>query len=318
MDKKKPQITVVIPHRAEEPVSATVEALAGHNSASFEVLTVSGNQPSFQRNRAVEQARGDYVYFLDNDSIPEPGNLDRIVSFFAEHPQAAVLGGPSLTPATDSAGQRGRGRVLGSFWGTVFMRARYRAVGRLRRTTDRELILCNMALRREVFEQVGAFNEKLYPNEENELMDRIRAAGYDLYYDPDLGVYRSQRTDTRAFVRQMTGYGRGRAEQLRTAFQAANLPLFVFMAWPVYLMLLPAACAVAGLIPLLPPAAYLAGCFGFALPSLREGPAVFWFVFTGFIICHLFYGVGMWTGLFGRYRSASVEPGAEVVRVKSG
>lgn len=318
MSEHKPLITVIIPRRPQEPVETTVAALSDNNRVPFEVLVVSGNQPSYQRNRAIEQAQGEYLYFLDNDSVPAPGNLDRIAAFFADHPSAGVLGGPSLTPAGDSAAQKGHGRVLGSFWGTVFIRARYRSFGTLRESSDRELILCNLSIRRAVLEKVGLLNEQLYPNEENELMDRISAAGYRLYHDPQLTVERSQRPTVKQFIRQMTGYGRGRAEQLRMQFSVANLPLFVFMGWPLYLAALPFLVTAWGVWPLLPAALYLAGTVAATLPAFAEGSAVLWHTFSGFLLCHLCYGLGMWRGFSGRLRSSSVEPQAEVRRVKSG
>jgi hypothetical protein len=47
---------------------------------------------------------------------------------------------------------------------------------------------------------VGGFNEKLYPNEENALMDELQKRGGKLLYDPELIVYRRPRPTFRAFL----------------------------------------------------------------------------------------------------------------------
>jgi hypothetical protein len=64
-----------------------------------------------------------------------------------------------------------------------------------------------------VFIAQEGFNESLYPNEENEFLERVQAAGYTLLHDPSMRVYRSQRRSLEAFVRQMFAYGRGRGQQ---------------------------------------------------------------------------------------------------------
>ncbi len=56
-------------------------------------------------------------------------------------------------------------------------RARYRAVGGRRRCGEKELILCNLLLSRKVFLSNGGFREDLYPNEENEFLNRLLAGG---------------------------------------------------------------------------------------------------------------------------------------------
>ena len=324
MSPEKKLITVVIPHRASETIDATLEALeraraqavarGKKRAAAVEVLAVSGNQPSVQRNRAVREAGGEYIYFLDNDSEPAPDCLARIADFFAGHKEAAIYGGPSLTPATDSRAQKAFGHVLGSFIGTAFMSARYRPAGTLRPTTDRELILCNLAFRRSVFLELGGFDEKLYPNEENDLMDRTRLAGYGLWYDPELVVRRSQRPGLAAFIRQLFGYGRGRAEQMKNSPLASNLVPFVFMLFPLAVLALPFLVALAPVTGLAA-AAYVAVTGLAALPALARGAGTAALAWLAFFLCHFSYGAGLWAGLVLPYRSRSVRPQSRLKRI---
>ena len=43
--------------------------------------------------------------------------------------------------------------------------------------------------------ELGGFNEALYPNEENALMDELQKRGGKLLYDPDLAVARRPRSE---------------------------------------------------------------------------------------------------------------------------
>lgn len=195
---------------------------------SYEVLLAEGNAPSQQRNRAAHEAAGEILYFLDDDSLITPENF-ALCSAGMRDPAVAVVGGPSLTPENDTWLQQLFGAALSSAFGSGPVLNRYRSYGKTRVTTDKELILCNLAVRRSLFVGLGGFNECLYPNEENEFLERVASAGYTLLHDPSMCVYRSQRRSLRAFVRQMFAYGRGRGQQtLVTAKYTVTsfIPLF--------------------------------------------------------------------------------------------
>ena len=149
------------------------------------------------------------------------------------NPAVAVVGGPSVTPEGDSWLQQLFGYALASAFGSGAVNNRYRAYGEPRTTTDKELILCNLAVRRSVFIDLGGFNECLYPNEENEFLERVTSAGYTLLHVPAMFVFRSQRRTLKAFIRQMFSYGRGRGQQtlITSSYSVTSfIPLF-FVAY---------------------------------------------------------------------------------------
>ena len=112
-------------------------------------------------------------------------------------------------------------------------------VGRPRATSEKELILCNLLARREALLELGGFNEKLYPNEENALMDELQKRGGKLLYDPAMFVWRRPRPTFKAFRRMLLNYGRGRAEQFRLHPTLGSAPNFVPPLFCLYLALLP-------------------------------------------------------------------------------
>jgi GT2 family glycosyltransferase len=254
-------ITIVIPIKPGL-VPQAVERLSRlvWPSDQLELLVAEGTNPSRQRNEAVQQASGEIIYFLDDDSQVVPDCLQRIVEHFRD-PQVVAVGGPSLTPDGDSLLQRAIGAVLSSPLGAGGVRNRYQSVGVVRETNERELILCNLAVRREAFLACNGFDERLYPNEENEFLDRLVASGGRLLHDPQLAVERSQRPHLAAFVKQMFRYGRGRARQTRMAgfsglmpfaplglvFYVVSLLLWREPLWRLPLGAYAAACLLCGL-----------------------------------------------------------------------
>jgi glycosyltransferase involved in cell wall biosynthesis len=311
-----PKVSIIIPVKP----GGEIRALAAIGQASypaelFEVLIAYGSQPSVQRNLAAQQAKGELLYFLDDDSRVAPGFLETAVRHYRDQKVAAV-GGPSLTPATDSALQRAIGLAFASAVGGGGVRNRYRKSGSARKSCDSELILCNLSFRREIFLSHEGLDPRLYPNEENELMDRLLHEGFLLVHDPELAVYRSQRRNYRAYVRQMFGYGRGRGEQtvLTGKLKPVSLAPSLFLIYTLLLpflgggvFALPMACYLAVIV-----AASLLGAF-----SVRD-PALFPRLLLVFPTLHLVYGAGVMRGLFRqRYRGApSSAQGIEVRSVK--
>ncbi len=162
-----PSISVII---AAPPDLAEVQAVAAARKLDYpadrlEIIVARGRQPSVQRNTALRAAQGEWIYFLDDDALPPPDNLQRAQKIISQ-PQVAMLGGPNLCPPTAPFLEQVFAVVLASWLAFGPSRARYTAVGKMRDTGEKELILCNTLARRATLLELGGFNEALYPNEE--------------------------------------------------------------------------------------------------------------------------------------------------------
>ena len=317
MNETVPSVTVLI---AARPAQAEVKAVNASRALDYpaervEMIVARGRQPSVQRNAALKTAHGDLIYFLDDDSAPEAGNLRRAVAHFRD-PRVQMVGGPNVCPPDAPWIEQVFARVLGSWLAFGPSRARYALVGQVRETSEKELILCNLLARRQPMLDLGGFNEALYPNEENALMDELQKRGGRLIYDPQLVVRRRPRPSLRSFARMLMTYGRGRAEQFRlhpTAGSALNFapPLFCLylLALPFLLVLTPmgkvclAPLACYALVVLAQAVALAAS--GRVLQSLAAVPLI--------VLTHILYGLGFWRGLFTTLRPPEQRAPIEVV-----
>lgn len=297
-----PGVTIIIAARPDqtEPAAAASARALDYPHDKLEILIARGRQPSVQRNAAMRAARGEWIYFLDDDSMAQPDNLRRAVEHFLD-PKVQIMGGPNLCPPDAPMLEQVFALVLGSWLAFGPSRTRYASVGVLRETSEKELILCNLAARRDTMLKLGGFNEALYPNEENALMDEIRKQGGKLLYDPGFFVYRRPRRTLKAFAKMLTNYGRGRAEQFRehpTTGSALNFapPLFC-----LYLV----ASPFLGWIGLIPLAFYtLALLAQTAVLMARGGIPRSLCALPLMVLTHLLYGIGFWRGLFTRLKPA--------------
>jgi glycosyltransferase involved in cell wall biosynthesis len=299
-----PSVTVLIAARPDQAEVKAFQAgrLLDYPADKIEIIVARGEQPSKQRNAGLQAAKGDLIYFLDDDSVPDPANLRRAAARF-EDQRVAMVGGPNLCPPDAPRLEKVFSLVLSSWLAFGPSRARYARVGMVRPSSEKELILCNLIARRGSMIQLGGFNEALYPNEENALMDQLQKDGAILIYDPDVIVFRRPRPTLKAFVRMLITYGRGRAEQLREHPTWGSALNFVPPLFLVYLVVLPLLAKLVGPLSLIPLGSYaflvVVQLLTFSKASVLNRVAAAPLI----LLTHLLYGVGFWKGLFTKLKS---------------
>lgn len=320
MSQLPPIVSIII---AAPPDMAEVQAAAAARKLDYpadrlEIIIARGRQPSVQRNAAMRAARGEWIYFLDDDALPETGNLRRAEKLFND-PAVAIIGGPNVCPPNAPLLEQVFAVVLASWLAFGPSRARYAPVGGERNAGEKELILCNLLARRATLLELGGFNEALYPNEENALMDELQKRGQRLIYTPQFFVHRRPRRTLKAFLKMLRTYGRGRAEQFRlhpTPGSALNFvpPLFcLYLAGLVIVEFtgVPQWLRLAAGVPLV---LYLCAVVVQTLVSIRTAGFVrAVFALPLLATSHIFYGLGFWRGLFTTLNQTGNRGSAEVV-----
>ena len=302
MQNDVPFVTVIVPSRPGQAEILAVNAARrlDYPADRLEILVARGRQPAIQRNAALKVARGELVYFIDDDAQPPPQNLLVGAPRFKDS-SVQILGGPNLCPCNAPLLEKVFAVILGSWLAFGPSRARYTPVGTVRTTSEKELILCNMLARRTALVELGGFDESLYPNEENALMDELQKRGGRLLYDPEFTVWRRPRPTLNAFCKMLLNYGRGRAEQFRTHPTPGSALNSVPPMFVLYLVLLPLGLLLApGIGPwlILPLGCYLLALLGQTLANTgRHGIWHAGLALPLLGVAHVFYGLGFWRGL---------------------
>lgn len=187
------EVSVIVPTTL--PPSTDVEPVAHLTREAFddyEIIVRRDEGAAHARNVGIEQANGEKLVFLDDDSLPQGEYIERASEALDVHP--AVAGRVVQPPDAPF-------RNLELPWYDQ---------GREEKRTDL-LPGCNMAIRREVIESVGGFDEETFGwgHEESELAARI-AEEYYIQYVPDLVVEHTYVESLPDFVRK--SYLLGRAD----------------------------------------------------------------------------------------------------------
>lgn len=138
------------------------------------------------QNRAIADSKGAILAFFDDDVEVTPDWLEVTGRFFRDKPEYDVMQGPILMPPEFRQDQE-------------FLRAheRYRTINFIQYPGNPSEIYtltgANMAMRREVFDRVGLFNEALGPgcsgiSEDVEFARRVIKNGMRIGYEPAAGV----------------------------------------------------------------------------------------------------------------------------------
>ncbi len=232
---------VVVLNDASSAVEDSVDACAARDERIHKVRSgpVSASEA---RNHGVAAARAPVLYFLDDDVEVPPGGVAAVLDVYAAYPDASIVGGPNLTHPEDPDFAQLTGEILASAWGTGVARGRYTKLSP-HAAHERHLILCNLAIRRSVFD--GGVRFPLhFGGEENVVMGDADARGHELRYSPDVWVHHHRRASLRHYALQMVRYGRGRAIALRSAPRTFHAAYFVPVLLLLYLLTLPLSAAL--------------------------------------------------------------------------
>lgn len=309
------KVTVIIPHREGENIENTLAGiyLSDYPKNKIEIFQAEGTHPTVQRNECIKKAEGDIVYFIDNDSIVNPNNIKEAVKIFESNENIAIVGGPAIHK-TNSSKEMYIDKCMRSYYAVGPIANRYgsnkSSKNFYREGTDRDVILCNLFIRLKVLLEAGLFNEDLYPNEENALIDKILSLGYKLMYDPQIIVQRPPRSNLRLYIKMLLNYGRGRLEQLYRDFNKKNLIFTLPAFFSAYIILSPIILFVFAFtkinyialyfIPLI--VYFTITLFAGIIAALKDKGLLnkikgFFIYPYMFFITHFFYGLGFFYGI---------------------
>lgn len=162
-------ISIIIPTLRPRDEIVCLRDLERQAFDDYEVIVRDDDRATTARNEGIKRASADKIVFLDDDSRPASGYLERVSQLLEDE---AAVAGKVIHPPNDVVKRftshyapADSTTYVTRFWG------------------------CNMAVRREVFDRVGLWDENIsWGHEEKELADRVLQE-YPIYYDPELLVY---------------------------------------------------------------------------------------------------------------------------------
>lgn len=196
-----------------------LDFMAENSDMDIRYFVESRQGLSHARNRGIEESRGDYLTFADDDALMAPDFGEKICSYLDAHADVGEIGGPIELKFMCSVDWYNP--YLASLLGYFVPSKEEYTMSSKNSSYPRG---SNMSFRREVFEQCGGFDTSLgrvgrilMGGEEKDIAYRILDAGLKVAYTPSIVVYHlvfEQRT-TADFIRSQA-LGTGISERVRT------------------------------------------------------------------------------------------------------
>jgi glycosyltransferase involved in cell wall biosynthesis len=189
-----------------------LSSLLKQDDASFEIIGVVDSEPpaapdprvrflkipelnpARRRNKAVAVSSGKFLAFIDDDATAPTDWLAKAKKILETDQALAGCGGSNIAPKNLNRKQQITDLILTDrYFGSGS--SSYKIEGQSHPARPGELHLSNFFLRRESFDAVKGFNEKIgYGGEDSEMVFQInRKTGKELLFVPELFVYHERR-----------------------------------------------------------------------------------------------------------------------------
>jgi GT2 family glycosyltransferase len=166
------------------------------------------------RNQGIRVTQGEYVILLDDDTVVEPSAFDRLIAYMESQPRVGLCA-PKLV---DAEGQLHLTcRLYPTLWDKLARQIPLSYAQQLRRETEMTdwdhnssrtvdyVIGACQVIRRVALLSVGLLDERIfYGPEDVDFCIRLRRAGWQIIYNPDVVVVHKERRVARSFFSRLS------------------------------------------------------------------------------------------------------------------
>ena len=230
---------IVVDNNSSDDTPATVESLKAESPVNLRYVRESRQGNAYARNAGVAQADASIIAFLDDDCTADENWLATIKTALDRDPELAFVGGRVL-PVWESEPPSW---LNASHWAPLALLDYGTEEREISGLTPLGLLTANIAVRKEVFDELGGFLTSLQrvkgsigSMEDHEFLLRMCRAGKRGLYLPDLITWAGVDPErmTKAYHRRWhTGHGHFYAvfndpEWERSRFQIAGVPSHLY------------------------------------------------------------------------------------------
>lgn len=184
-DKSLFEVLIINNNSTDETESISKELIKKYPEVDVRYMVETDQGLSYGRNRGIKESKFDLIHFFDDDAVATSNYISTIIDTFKRYPEAKATGGKILLNYFE-----GRPK-----WASVYMES----IFGLFDIGDDEIEFprknyprgSNMTFKRELFDEVGAFDVSLgrkgkimLGGEEKEMFQRVYESGASVIYNP--------------------------------------------------------------------------------------------------------------------------------------
>lgn len=205
----------------------------------LKIRKTNTNHPSLMRNIGAREAQGEFLVFLDDDTVIPSGWLKTCYRLLSGNPNNIICG-----PNNDNSSNFGHSiaNAIQSLY--ISEGSRTHEVKQQREVDHHNVALSNCALNRKIFERIGGFNDEVdYYLDDTEFFYIAHKLGYKLIQYPELTVQHHCRSFPIAFLkhkffaRKKIGYNVFFFPEIYKKSLAINLLKLSYLIIPIIILL---------------------------------------------------------------------------------
>ena len=192
---------IILPNKIDKDIPQYLK------NKKIKIIPTGRVSPAIKRDIGAKNSTGDYLAFIDDDAYPREDWL-RVAEELFRTKRVAAIGGPAITPETDSLLQKASGLFFETLLGGGGMAYRYKPAKSSFYVDDYPTV--NLIVSKKVFNEVGGFDNEYWPGEDTKFCLDLINKGYKIWYSNRLIVWHHRREIFLPHLRQIGSYGKHR------------------------------------------------------------------------------------------------------------
>lgn len=270
-------------------------------------IEMQDRNPALRRNKGVKLAKAPLIAFIDDDVTVNKNWLKNSQEIFKKNPEITGIGGPDKMPPDSSFLEKVTDALLShSYFGSGVLAHSYYNKRKMIKYPS-SIALCNMLIKREVFDLVD-FNENIgYGGEDTEFLYILMKAYHKKFlYDPSIYVYHKKRKFGLAYFKQRLKFriNNGKLLYIYPCLFLKNKKFFLFffgVTFGIFLLFIAPKVFLGGL------AFYFLLLIITSLEFIKKDVKIFLLLPILLFVQHIIYYVGIIIGLFSIFNYSKLK-----------
>lgn len=229
--KNKYEIVVVDGESTDNTLQMIASLIKQYKTLDFDIRIINNPKRILAAgwNLGIKDAKGEFVVRIDAHAVASPNFIEKSVETMMTVQDAACVGGKLTTKSLDGD-ENVVSMVLSSPFGVGNSSFRVSDTAGYADTAVYGLY------KKDIFNQVGFFNELYVRNQDIELHSRIKTAGGKFYFNPEISSVYYSRTTIKKMVKQAFGNGEWNMVLLKNQNSALSLRHLIPFAFVLFLI----------------------------------------------------------------------------------
>lgn len=187
--------TIIIINGKDSQTDSLLKEYMNHKALGYSYQTIKKSTPSEARNLGITKSSGDWILFVDDDTILPDDHLTKLEKLISENSNADIIGGPDQVPVHSGLIEEAYATAIKSIFITGKTRFRHQRIGEdTIQANEKYLTLANLAIRKSfLINNNISFSSKYFRNEENYLVQQASRISQEIYYSPFFFIYHHRR-----------------------------------------------------------------------------------------------------------------------------